>query len=652
MISHPITYCLCIVLLFLSACHLKTTTNGIEDALSQAKNNKEELFKVIQHYQHGDDSLKLKAAIFLIENMSDKYYLTGKSIDEYYTFIDSVYQIKQEEYDIPAIYQGFQEQAKYLKEEPIVNRDVQTVSADYLINNIEEAFKVWNKPWNTHLNFEEFCELILPYRVGNEMLEEWRSLYSEHFSPILQSDTIRTAKEACTVINNELIQRPIHLGPSPVIPIDLRPSTLQNMKFGLCDNYASLAVYAMRSVGIPVAKETIPHWGRNKGGHVFNVVYDNDGSSYNFSGAEQNPDEHLIRFKNEIPKVYRKTYGKQKGSLAMIHGNEDIPPIFKNAYQKDVTGNYPFIDAKDISVTLSHNNKNKKYVYLCVFDITGWFPIAWSQIENRRALFENVGPNIVYHVAYYEQEKIQPVGNPFLLDTLGHITSYIPEETVTDLVLERKKEAPVSLAHLPLALVGGKFEGADNPDLKNAVTFHTITEKPNFKYTTVLVDNSTPVKYVRYLSSDKTRGNMAEVEFYTSDSSIPLKGKVIGEYEPSIYYPQYGAANMFDGDALTFFHTNDTLSWGGLELNQPTSISKIRYIIRNDDNGIRKGHKYELFYMNKGHWQSLGKKIAEEDDQIVFKDAPQRALYWLRDSTKGIEERIFEINSSNNIIWH
>ena len=32
--------------------------------------------------------------------MADKYYLTGNVIDEYYTFIDSVYQIKQPEYEI------------------------------------------------------------------------------------------------------------------------------------------------------------------------------------------------------------------------------------------------------------------------------------------------------------------------------------------------------------------------------------------------------------------------------------------------------------------------------------------------------------------------------------------------------------------------
>ena len=96
-------------------------------------------------------------------------------------------------------------------------------------------------------------------------------------------------------------------------------------------------------------------------------MYDNDKTSHDFSGAEQNPDEHLIRFKNEIPKVYRKTFGKQKESLAMRHGNEDIPPFFRNAYMTDVTANYAFIGAKNITIPLPDRTK-RTFAYLCVFD--------------------------------------------------------------------------------------------------------------------------------------------------------------------------------------------------------------------------------------------------------------------------------------------
>lgn len=647
--THHIIGYVGISLLLLGSCRMPTPTPGIEEALSKASSNRNELFQVIKHYQDGEDSLKLKAALFLIENMADKYYLTGNAVEEYYTFIDSVYQIKQKEYDIPAIYEGFKSKAKYLQEEPTISQDVKTISAEYLIENIEDAFAVWNRPWNQHLSFEEFCELILPYRVGTEIPETWRQLYRERFEPILQSDTILTAKQACRAINDELIKLPIHIASSSVMSIGLRASTLANIKFGLCGNYANFAIYAMRAMGIPVGIETVPHWGRGNNGHSFNTVFDNDRTYHDFSGAEQNPDEHLIRFKNEIPKVYRETFGKQKESLAMRHGNEDIPAFFKNAYIKDATADYSFIDAKDITIPLP-DKTNREFAYLCVFDPKGWQPIAWGNIDGDKVVFKAIGPNIVYHTALYKDGELELVGNPFLLDTLGQISFYAPQSVTMDYVLERKNPKANNLAYLPPLMIGCRFQGADNLKFEHLITFHTITEEPDFKYITVYSENTKPVKYVRYLASDKTWGNMAEVEFYTRDSDLPLKGKIISDYEPSIYYPRYGAEMLFDGDPLTFLHSQDTLSWGGLELEKPTVISKIRYIIRNDDNGIRKGHEYELFYMNKGKWLSLGKQSAETDDHIVFRGIPKGALYWLRDYTKGNEERIFEIK--NNItIW-
>ena len=86
-------------------------------------------------------------------------------------------------------------------------------------------------------------------------------------------------------------------------------------------------------------------------------------------------------------------------------------------------------------------------------------------------------------------------------------------------------------------------------------------------------------------------------------------------------------------------------------MEQPIAINKIRYIIRNDDNGIRKGHEYELFYMKEGEWVSLGKQTATEDDRLVYLNMPKGALYWLRDYTRGTEERVFIIEN-NQVKWY
>lgn len=633
------------------SCRMHSVSSELEETLSQAGSNRGELFRVLAHYEEEGDSLKLRAAQFLLENMAWKAYATGRVVEEYFAFMDSVFRTghKSEE-ELPLIYGQYERQARYLKEKPVIALDARTLTADYLIRNIDEAFAVWHRPWNRHLSFDEFCEWILPYRISGEVPEEWRTLYRERFEPLLQSDTIRTARQACTVINNELMKYSICIPERSVLPVTLPSRLLMNIKFGLCGDYANLAVFAMRSAGIPVGIETVPYWGRGNGRHTFNVVYDNDSTFHDFSGAEQNPDEHLIRFRHEMPKVYRSTFGKQPSSLAMQRGTEDVPDFFKNPCLEDVTGNYPFIEARDITVPVGRHS-DRKFAYLCVYHPEEWIPVAWGRRQGDSVRFQNVCPNIVYHPALYADGKLQLTGHPFLLDTLGHVNVLAPQaSTRTCTIGTVYKDAPKLIKLLP-SFIGGKIQGANRPDFSDAVTYYTFTENPTFKYTTVHCGNTKPCKYLRYLLSGQSKGDMADLEFYAEGSDVPLKGKVTGQYKPSPTYSGSGAEAMFDDNPLTFFHTADTLSWGGLELEKPVSVSRIRFIIRSENNGIRKGNEYELFYMDRDKWVSLGRKIATEDDGLEYRGVPKNALFRWIDHTKDISKRIFIIEN-NKETWY
>lgn len=645
-----ILYGLMLLLLQTGCNRLHPVSDGLEETLSQAGDNRKELFKVIQYYQEKGDSLKLKSAIFLIRNMKDKYYLSGKDIDSYYQFIDSVFQIKRAEYDVPALYEDFVKKTGITRQtlKADINYDSQSLSADYLINNIEKAFDVFGKSWNKHLDFEEFCELVLPYRIDTEIPEEWRSLFQTKYMDVLSSDSTATATEACISINNMLKSKGIRIYPDAISPISLRASSLANMKFGICSDCTMLTIYVMRALGIPVAQGSIPHWGMKNSGHVFNILYDSNHKYHDFLGTEANPDEHISAFHDSVPKVYMTTFGKQSNSLALQHGDEEIPAIFNNPYLKDITEEIASINTANITISLP-NNIRRNFAYLCVFDPKGWTPVAWGKVKNHEAVFQGIGTCVVYHLAIFKDKSLKLIGNPFIVGQQGKIRYYTPQSVTFDKVLERKNPESNSWEHISKQLIGGVFQGANTRDFEQSITFFTIKEEPDLRYITIEINSKDTVKYVRYQSSDQTLGNMGEVEFYEKDSDIPLKGKPYGKYRPSIYFPRFGVENLFDGDPLTFFHSNDSLSWGALELERPAQIKKIRYIMRNDDNGIRKGHKYELFYMKEGTWISLGKQVATRDDSILYKDLPQGALFWLRDYTKGHEERIFEIN--NRIIW-
>lgn len=146
----------------------------LEYALSFAGDNRGELEKVLEHY--GQEPEKLEAARFLIRNMPHWYAYEGWQLDSVRQMLalrkldkESIKKWKQVSfYSLPKVY------------------DAQVITSNYLIENIDLAFKVWKKyPWNRSLDFDDFCEFILPYRIDNEPLSSWRKLYYEHYTPIL-----------------------------------------------------------------------------------------------------------------------------------------------------------------------------------------------------------------------------------------------------------------------------------------------------------------------------------------------------------------------------------------------------------------------------------------------------------------------------------
>lgn len=150
---------------------LACTETRLQQSMKLADKNRDELEMVIAHYsKKPEDSLNLKSAIFLIENMQHHFTLESNWIDEYYKSVDSVKNLKigpiatrnriHHIFDsIPfSIYQVHQ------------RNDLQTLKADYLIRNIDFAVDEWqNGFWAKHIVFEEFCEYILPYRFGTDV---------------------------------------------------------------------------------------------------------------------------------------------------------------------------------------------------------------------------------------------------------------------------------------------------------------------------------------------------------------------------------------------------------------------------------------------------------------------------------------------------
>lgn len=189
--------------------------NYLEFALKMAGDNKEELQKVLDYYHN--DSLKLEAAKFLISNMPGHYSFKSNNIEDYYKIGDTILRsslspLQQRD----TLLRISREQFSYLEYDTI--QDLHIISADYLIRNINLAFDLWlTKSWANHLNFEEFCEYLLPYKCSElQSLDDWRDTLTYHFGDIL-SDMIPNDESYDSPFNAAVtLRREIHSRVKPL----------------------------------------------------------------------------------------------------------------------------------------------------------------------------------------------------------------------------------------------------------------------------------------------------------------------------------------------------------------------------------------------------------------------------------------------------
>ena len=165
----------------------------------------------------------------------------------------------------------------------------------------------------------------------------------------------------------------------------------------------------------------------------------------------------------------------------------------------------------------------------------------------------------------------------------------------------------------------------------------------------VVPDSVRSARYWRYCQNKpETFCNIAEIEFIDSIGNV-MQGTIIGTDGYFGSNSNLTKEAVFDKDPLTVFDAPfGEGCWVGMDFGKSVRPAKITYLGRGDGNCIEKGDLYELFYFKDGVWQSLGQKIATEG-HLDFDGVPKNALLYLRDLTKGHEDRIFTYENGQQI---
>ena len=386
-------------------------------ALELSGENRFELENVLKQFEAPEDSLKLRAAYYLVANMEGHGYVT------YYMCDSSGARIEFNVLDYPdfdALLEAadsigdLRGEIDFEKNDMVL--DVETIKADFLINQIDLSFKAWRgKPWARGYSFDSFCAYILPYRGSDEPLEYWRGFFLEKYDG-LESKMIDRSDpvEAASLINDDIKS---WFGFDPRYyyhPTDQGLSEMMAGGLGRCEDMTNLAIYALRANGLAVTSDYTPHWANSGNNHAWNAIVTSDGRVIPFMGAESNPG--VYKLANKMAKVYRKTYGRQLDNLIFQERKQEaVPRWLAGRSYIDVTSSYTGVC--DVTVEFEKEIPDSVDIaYLCVFNSGEWKATQWGRIENGKAAFAGMGnDNIAYLPALYLNEEIVPLAAPFIL---------------------------------------------------------------------------------------------------------------------------------------------------------------------------------------------------------------------------------------------
>ncbi len=444
-----------------------------------AEANTVELEKVLKHYR--TDSLKQQAALFLIANMKDKSEISWKARTRW--GLDTSFQLTDYANESAALRAKDSLGIWYYQD--TVKMDIQNIESTFLINHIDKTFQLWkHSKWARWLNFSQFCEYLLPYRVSSEPLEDWISYLSTNYSKCV--DSTMTTQEALIALNDTLKNKLAYDSRWLLYPASMQVQEMDSLGKGNCSHLANFATKVLRALGIPSVNDYTPAWSSYYSGHEWNALITPKGT-VPFGIIYDMPEK--FKLPRKTAKIYRKSFAIQRNCIWECKtSSQQIPLFFQNNHLVDVSHEYgtTFNFSLPLDSTLIPNYQN--CIFLCVDNGGTWTPIDWGRIKNGQAHFSNVLGNVLLAAVYYQDGQLTLTYSPFLLSNIGEVLPLEPDynhainlDTITMDKYFIKKE----LSHYQLEYFDKGWQTAgftkvyqvDNEDLQ--YTFKGFQEVPS-----------------------------------------------------------------------------------------------------------------------------------------------------------------------------
>lgn len=156
--------------------------------------------------------------------------------------------------------------------------DLANYDGAMFLSHVQATLRIRKEtPWSDQVPDDLFLYFILPYRVNNENIDDSREQLFQEIYPRVKGLSM---SEAVLETNHWCHEKANYIGN------DIRtvsPLTLMRTALGRCGEQSTLAVAALRSIGIPARQVYTPRWAHCDSNHAWVEAW--TGSAWQFLGA-------------------------------------------------------------------------------------------------------------------------------------------------------------------------------------------------------------------------------------------------------------------------------------------------------------------------------------------------------------------------------
>ena len=203
-------------------------------------------------------------------------------------------------------------------------------SQDYFMRNIQISFKAKDElPWGKHVPKREFKHFVLPVRVNNENLDDFRMAYYDELRDRVKDMSMY---DAVLEVNHWCHEKVNYKGSDSRTSA---PMATIKTSWGRCGEESTLLVSALRTVCIPARQVYVPRWAHCDDNHAWVEAWV-DGKWHFLGACEPEPVLDLGWFNAPASRallVHTRVFGDYDGP-------EEVISKTKNYTEINVVDNY------------------------------------------------------------------------------------------------------------------------------------------------------------------------------------------------------------------------------------------------------------------------------------------------------------------------